>query len=77
MNASSAAGFMLTRDGDDAPVLMLPLFSPDKRTVHAVAIVALSEPVTASDPQSHTYLPEVTRSSRRSACPFRWRWSGR
>ncbi|MBK8964821.1 MAG: diguanylate cyclase [Candidatus Competibacteraceae bacterium] len=49
LNASSAAGFMLTRDGDDAPVLMLPLFSPDKRTVHAVAIVALSEAVTASD----------------------------
>ena len=40
---------MLSRDGNDIPVLVLPLFSPDKRTVHAVAIVTLSEMVSASD----------------------------
>ncbi|MBK8510532.1 MAG: diguanylate cyclase [Candidatus Competibacteraceae bacterium] len=49
LNASGEGGFMLSRDGNDVPVLVLPLFSPDKRTVHAVAIVTLSEMVSASD----------------------------
>ncbi len=49
LNASGEGGFMLSRDGNDIPVLVLPLFSPDKRTVHAVAIVTLSEMVSASD----------------------------
>ena len=49
LNASGGAGFMLSRDSDDTPVLMLPLFSPDKRAVQAVAIVTLAETVTASD----------------------------
>ncbi|MBL8260087.1 MAG: diguanylate cyclase [Candidatus Competibacteraceae bacterium] len=49
LNASGEGGFMLSRDGNDVPMLVLPLFSPDKRTVHAVAIVTLSEMVSASD----------------------------
>ncbi|MBL8251666.1 MAG: GGDEF domain-containing protein, partial [Candidatus Competibacter sp.] len=49
LNAGGEGGFMLSRDGNDTPVLVLPLFSPDKRTVHAVAMVTLSETVTASD----------------------------
>ena len=48
MNAASAAEFMLVRDSNQAPVLMLPLFSPDKGTAQAVVIMRLTEAVATS-----------------------------
>lgn len=49
LSATSAAGFLLVRDDDGSPVLMLPLFSPDKGTTQAVALVRLTETVVAND----------------------------
>ncbi len=49
LNATGAAEFMLMSDGDDALILMLPLFSPAKGTAEAVAIIHLAEPARASD----------------------------
>jgi diguanylate cyclase (GGDEF)-like protein len=49
LNAASAAEFVLVEDSDHAPVLMLPLFSPDKGTAQAVASMRLTEAVAAND----------------------------
>jgi diguanylate cyclase (GGDEF)-like protein len=49
MNAASAAEFMLVRDSNQAPVLMLPLFSPDKGTAQAVVIMRLTEAVATNE----------------------------
>lgn len=49
LNATNVAEFMLAGDGDDALILMLPLFSPAKGTAEAVAIIHLTESTTAND----------------------------
>lgn len=49
LNTASAAEFLLAGDSDDAPLLMLPLFSPAKGTAEAVAIIHLTEPATADE----------------------------
>ncbi len=49
LNTASAAEFLLAGDSNDAPLLMLPLFSPAKGTAEAVAIIHLTEPATADE----------------------------
>ncbi len=49
MNTVGATEFMLAHDDDQAPTLMLPLFSPDKGTAQAVTIVKLAETVAANE----------------------------
>lgn len=49
MNTVGAAEFMLAPDADQAPTLMLPLFSPDKGTAQAVTMVKLAETVAANE----------------------------
>lgn len=49
LNAASAAECLLAHDSNQAPVLMLPLFAPDRGTAQAVAIMRLTGAVTAND----------------------------
>lgn len=49
LNAAGAAAFMLATDADGSPNLMLPLFSPDRGTTQAVAIIHLAEPTTSTE----------------------------
>ena len=48
-NIAGNVGFVLTHHANEAPTLTLPLFSPDKGTAQAVAMVKLAESVTANE----------------------------
>ena len=48
INPGGLGDSMLARDGDDAPMLILPLFSPDKGTTQAVTLLRLTGSVVPS-----------------------------